>query len=1166
MPSLLACAESGFEPIPGYVLRQRLGAGGYGEVWLADAPGGLKKAIKFVFGSLDEDRASRELKALNRIRQVNHPFLLSLERIEVVDGQLLIVTELADGCLHDRYKTFCEQGAIGIPRDQLLDYLRDAADALDFLCQKHDLQHLDVKPANMLLVADRVKVADFGLVKDVQSNSMSMMGGMTPIYAAPEMFDGRPGRFSDQYSLAIVYQELLTGSLPFGGRTTAQLASEHLHRAPNLDPVPPADRPILIKALSKKPNHRFASCREFIDQLAAVGRAAPVHVSPTPTPLAQVPPHEIPIRPRPQVDPHKVPSTAQSSSYQSGNTSQRLVRDIEVADPITIPTIPNYQWAPALFLGIGGTGADMLTNLRAEMTKQGFHIDGHDELAWLLVDTDSQPLQQATSPETCGHLDFNSVLHIPLKSPQYYRDQDEYQFSPISRRWLYNVPRSKATEGIRPLAMLALLDHAETCHHVIVKYLQHLTEKAKQRFPDSPPTARIYLLASAHGATGGGIINEFAFLIRNAMDELGLQGPVQAIMTVASQDDRYGHNLQGAAAMSCLNEISHYVHTAGLHPGLPTLPPSHAAPRPPFDAVYLVQGGVIGDRLASENAIDESTLFVFADALSPLGSSLDTLRTQALATSDPHAEWTPWLRTLGSRKLDLESRLNPDYVATLAMFESIQNWLQQFSLNQWDFRKAKAPKLPSNKKVLEQIDFMISDLFRTQRWTAQAFVARCTAILHQDPNAASTPHCPSQWLAAHYDQGLELELDRIASQLGIDVEQSRHDANAFLDESLAALDRWLTSQTSRMPVHTGYWHTFLAAISQRFVEQGSGLQNVAQRLRKEHDDILDQMHQPNQDLSTQQAIASELDRLEIQARLHEIAGMMLVRMGLFVDHHLGIWLAHVEQTTATLRDASSQLAEQLDLRVDAKGLLVDNPLPLPKNWGLVKTECQSWSDPLLLRLLLPNPVDIPTHDESPDETSTTSETTITPASLSQPIDLRLSTSQSEAHPTSVSLSSTPILESPSNSTQTVAPTRPPQSLAEVIEASHAIALTASQSIGLEWHDRPTEADRPASTNIAGQMSEANPPLLQWGGTKRCILLLPACLNSEQTIEEWKSIFESPVSIGIHPNLSTPLIVCEGDRLSLGDLQENLWMPTSEKSLLASRLHTRVDVDWIPLQS
>src|SRR5204862_3381289 len=83
------------EPIPGYKLVKRIGAGGYGEVWRAEAPGQLVKAIKFVYGLLDEDRAARELKALNRIKGVRHPFLLSLERIEVVDGQLLIVTELA---------------------------------------------------------------------------------------------------------------------------------------------------------------------------------------------------------------------------------------------------------------------------------------------------------------------------------------------------------------------------------------------------------------------------------------------------------------------------------------------------------------------------------------------------------------------------------------------------------------------------------------------------------------------------------------------------------------------------------------------------------------------------------------------------------------------------------------------------------------------------------------------------------------------------------------------------------------------------------------------------------------------------------------------------------------------------------------------------------------
>ena len=103
------------EIIPGYTIRERIGAGGYGEVWKADAPGGLAKAIKFVYGCLEGERASRELKALSRIKEVRHPFLLSLERIEVIDGQLVIVTELADASLMNRFEQCVAAGAPGIP-------------------------------------------------------------------------------------------------------------------------------------------------------------------------------------------------------------------------------------------------------------------------------------------------------------------------------------------------------------------------------------------------------------------------------------------------------------------------------------------------------------------------------------------------------------------------------------------------------------------------------------------------------------------------------------------------------------------------------------------------------------------------------------------------------------------------------------------------------------------------------------------------------------------------------------------------------------------------------------------------------------------------------------------------------------------------------------------
>src|SRR5580700_3058376 len=107
--------EANAEPLPGYRLIERLGGGGFGEVWKAEAPGGLHKAIKFVFGDLrgageNGQRAEQELKALKRVKEVRHPYILSLERYDIIDGQLIIVMELADRNLWDRFRECRAQG------------------------------------------------------------------------------------------------------------------------------------------------------------------------------------------------------------------------------------------------------------------------------------------------------------------------------------------------------------------------------------------------------------------------------------------------------------------------------------------------------------------------------------------------------------------------------------------------------------------------------------------------------------------------------------------------------------------------------------------------------------------------------------------------------------------------------------------------------------------------------------------------------------------------------------------------------------------------------------------------------------------------------------------------------------------------------------------------
>src|SRR5207248_10768952 len=118
----------------------------------------------------------------------------------------------------------------GSPRDELLNCLAEARQLLELMKTQYQLQHLDIKPQNLFLVHNHVKVADFGLVKDTTGGVklMTITGGVTPVYAAPETFDGKFSRQSDQYSLAIVFQEMLTGHRPFTGTSMKQLILQHM--------------------------------------------------------------------------------------------------------------------------------------------------------------------------------------------------------------------------------------------------------------------------------------------------------------------------------------------------------------------------------------------------------------------------------------------------------------------------------------------------------------------------------------------------------------------------------------------------------------------------------------------------------------------------------------------------------------------------------------------------------------------------------------------------------------------------------------------------------------------------------------------------------------------------------------------------------------------------
>ena len=254
------------EDFAGYRIDELIGRGGMGVVYRAtDLSLERPVALKLIAPEYAENPSFRRrfLKEPKLAAALDHPNVVPIYEAREHDGQLYLAMRFVAGT--DLRTRLAEQGTLDA--DVALHTLAQVADALD-AAHRRGLVHRDVKPANILLDDERhAYLTDFGISKQLSSQSTAteqVMGTLD--YMAPERIRGeRADGRSDQYALACVLYECLTGTPPFRRETEAETLWAHMQGEPPAVPGHPELDKVIAKGLAKDPDDRYDTCTALID-------------------------------------------------------------------------------------------------------------------------------------------------------------------------------------------------------------------------------------------------------------------------------------------------------------------------------------------------------------------------------------------------------------------------------------------------------------------------------------------------------------------------------------------------------------------------------------------------------------------------------------------------------------------------------------------------------------------------------------------------------------------------------------------------------------------------------------------------------------------------------------------------------------------------------------
>ncbi len=274
-----------------YLIREKLGTGGMGEVYLAeDSKLSRNVALKVLPPELasSPDRRERFYREARAVAALNHPNIVTIHSVEEADGVLFLTLELVEG---ETLREKIDRGALSVH-----EVFEIGAQVGEGLSKAHGagILHRDLKPHNIMVTAEgRVKLLDFGLAKflapgktdpDAATMARETSPGMTlgtAGYMAPEQALGKNvDARADLFALGVVLYEMSTGRSPFRGETLAAFFDSLLHDAPEppseLNPDLPRDLVRVVeRAMEKEPSRRYASASELVSDLRGIATDKP---------------------------------------------------------------------------------------------------------------------------------------------------------------------------------------------------------------------------------------------------------------------------------------------------------------------------------------------------------------------------------------------------------------------------------------------------------------------------------------------------------------------------------------------------------------------------------------------------------------------------------------------------------------------------------------------------------------------------------------------------------------------------------------------------------------------------------------------------------------------------------------------------------------------------